>query len=517
MNKRFDITKRKAGESWVKSVVDQLILDNPNKAVFTAAAGISPSGVVHFGNFRDVFTTYMVVEELKSRGKQARLIFSWDNFDRFRKVPVGLPENFTQYIGMPLSKVPDPFGIESSYAAHFQKPFVEAIQKLQIDIEYKDQTALYEAGTYDDQIQLALEKRLEIADILISFMSDKAIAEKQIDIAAYREEFYPIAIYSRFTGKDSTRILSYNGDMSVTYVCLETKKQETVDLREHHIASLKWKIDWPMRWQYEGVDFEPGGADHAAPGGSYDVASTVIEKIFGGIAPTFVEYLFVGIRGNGAKMSGSKGNAVSPLDLLDIYDPDMLTWLYKRKDPNQSFELAFDSEIYRQYDEYDTEKGLQALSFRQTVGLGQITQWDIVALQNLLTELGQEVDMDIVKRRLPLAKNWVHKYNTAEAIALNTEVNQDYVAALSAEQKNNITSLRNALVANSEAHIADLDIIVYGIVKREGIEEKELKQIQRAFFVDIYNLLINKDTGPRLGTFLWAVDRTQVLKLLDIA
>lgn len=40
-----------------------------------------------------------------------------------------------------------------------------------------------------------------------------------------------------------------------------------------------WKIDWPMRWLYEGVDFEPGGKDHAAPGGSYDTSRVIAKEI----------------------------------------------------------------------------------------------------------------------------------------------------------------------------------------------------------------------------------------------
>jgi lysyl-tRNA synthetase class I len=43
-----------------------------------------------------------------------------------------------------------------------------------------------------------------------------------------------------------------------------------------------------------------------------------------------------------------------------------------------------------------------------------------------------------------------------------------------------------------------------------------LKRVQRAFFKDVYMLLIGRDTGPRLGTFLWASDRKQILKLLSV-
>ena len=489
---------------------------NPSVEVYTTAAGISPSGVVHFGNFRDIVTAHLVREALKENGKETRLIFSWDNFDRFRKVPAGVPATFLEHIGKPLSKIPDPQGELSSYAQRFQKPFAEAMEKLGIEIEYRDQTALYESGIYDEQIFHALKNREKIADIMLSFMSDKAKGEKGIDPEEYRTNYYPISIYSRFTGKDITKVLSYDGDKSVTYLCVDTGKEDTVDLSKDHIAKLAWKIDWPMRWKYENVVFEPGGHDHASPGGSYDVASKVSTEIFEYNVPLFAEYKFVGIQGLGAKMSGSKGNAISPLELLEIYEPDLLKWLYFRKWPNQSFELAFNTEIYRQYDEYDAERPENnSIPFRQVVGFGQVVQWQADKLTEIIKALGHDYAEESIARRLPLAKNWLMKYNQDEVIKLNDGVNTEYAKTLSDIRKEQIKTLRDEL-QNKDLNILELEKIVYRIPKLPELNEDELKKEQRAFFKDVYNLLIGKDTGPRLGTFLWAVDREKVIKLLNI-
>ena len=517
-SRRFSLANIKDGKPWASAVADEIIAQNKDEKVFTVAAGISPSGVVHFGNFRDVITSHMVRKALEEKGKKARMIFSWDNFDRLRKVPVGVPESFAQHIGKPLSKVPDPLGELSSYAARFQGPFVEAMKKLGIEIEYRDQTTLYEAGTYDEMIKFALTERKKIADVLLSFMTEKAMGEKKIDPAVYRENFYPISVYSRFTGKDSTKVLEYDGDMTITYLCAETGKKDTVDLRKDHIAKLNWKVDWPMRWKYEKVNFEPGGSDHASPGGSYDVSSVLAKDLFGIYPPVFVEYMFVGIRGLGSKMSGSKGNAVSPLDLLDIYEPELLKWLYLRKDPNQSFELAFDSEIYRQYDEYDAaHSDKKMISFRQLVGFGQIVQWQEEKLFTIIKELGFEYDKEQVSQRLQFAKNWLVKYNPDELITFNKEINRAYFDTLTDKRKAQVRRLYDELVSKPEAAISELEFLTYLIPKDPELSEADLKKEQRTFFKDIYNLLIGKDTGPRLGTFLWAGDRTQILSLLKIS
>lgn len=516
LGNRFDFGSLKEG-GWASAAADQVIAKNPGAKLYTTAAGISPSGVVHFGNLRDIVTAHLVREALKAKGKNARLIFSWDNFDRFRKVPSGVPESYAEHVGKPLSKIPDFCGEHASYAEHFQMAFVEAMTKLGIDIEYRNQTALHEAGTYDDAIFHALKKRKEIADILLSFMSDKAKGEKGIDPQEYRENYYPLAVYSRFSGKDLTKILSYDGATTVTYLCVETGKEDTVDLSKEHIAKLSWKIDWPVRWKHEGVQFEPAGHDHASPGGSYDTASVIAKEIFDYEAPVFVEYKFVGIQGLGAKMSGSKGNAISPLELLEIYEPELLKWMYFRKSPDQSFELSFNTEIYRQYDEYDAlHPEAKAIPFRHAVNFGQIIQWQKDKLATILKELGLDYSEESITTRLPLARNWLMKYNPDEVVALLDAPNAAYAQTLSDARKEQIVRLREELAKMETLSIPELETLVYAIPKQADMDEATLKKEQRAFFKDVYNLLIGKDAGPRLGTFLWAIDKEEVLKLLNI-
>ena len=70
---------------------------------------------------------------------------------------------------------------------------------------------------------------------------------------------------------------------------------------------------------------------------------------------------------------------------------------------------------------------------------------------------------------------------------------------------------------NKLLDLEKLTYVLYEIPKREDItDEKKLKERQRLFFKDLYNLLISKDTGPRLATFLCALDREMILKLLEV-
>ena len=53
---------------WAERLADELIAENPEKEEFLCAAGTSPSGSVHIGNFRDVATSYYVVKALQKMG-----------------------------------------------------------------------------------------------------------------------------------------------------------------------------------------------------------------------------------------------------------------------------------------------------------------------------------------------------------------------------------------------------------------------------------------------------------------
>lgn len=497
---------------WADEAADRVLGRFPDEPTYVGAAGISPSGVIHFGNFRDVATTLAVLDALQAKGKAVRFVYSWDDFDRFRKVPAGVPERFSEHIGKPLSAVPDPGGEFDSYAERFERQFEQEMEALGLDIEYLRQSELYAAGTYDDAIIAALKQRERIADILFSLMSEKSIKANQLTLESYRASYYPVSVYAKSSGKDFTTVTGYDGDRTLTYLDKETKHEETVTIGKDAQVKLAWKVDWPMRWKHEGVHFEPAGADHASPGSSFDAGDKIIETVYGRTPPVHLAYGFVGIQGSG-KMSGSAGTGVSIGQLLEIYEPDVLKWLYVRKQPKQYFKLAFDTEIYRQYEEFDRAHSGNRLPFRQAVAFGQIVSWDPDKVAAIAETVGARPDAASVQTRLPRARTWLERYNPGEAFALLDQPNQTYRKRLSPEAAGQIKQLV-AELEKGEQDAAALNDLVYGIPKDETLDEQENKKRQRAFFKDVYNLLIGKDTGPRLSTFLWAADREQVLKLL---
>ncbi|MFB6208029.1 MAG: lysine--tRNA ligase, partial [Candidatus Nanohaloarchaea archaeon] len=220
----------------------------PEEDEYVCASGISPSGIVHAGNFREIITTDFVVKSLKHRGENAKFIYSWDDYDRFRKVPANVPDEWEQYIGLPLSKVPDPEGCHDSYAEHFESKLEEELEDLHMDIEFIRQTEMFERSEYADLIKKAMNNREKVKEILDKYRKEPL-----------EEPYYPLRVYCKECGKDFTEVRDYDGEYTVEYHCEECGDDYEVNFRKEDTVKPPWRVDWPMRWEYEGVDFEPAG------------------------------------------------------------------------------------------------------------------------------------------------------------------------------------------------------------------------------------------------------------------
>ena len=61
---------------WADIMADRIIREKGEKERYTCASGITPSGTVHIGNFREIITVELVVRALRERGKNVRFIYS---------------------------------------------------------------------------------------------------------------------------------------------------------------------------------------------------------------------------------------------------------------------------------------------------------------------------------------------------------------------------------------------------------------------------------------------------------
>lgn len=516
---------------WVDEIVEKILKKYPDKEKYVCASGITPSGDVHIGNLRDVLTSAYVVRGLQEKGKNAELLWSWDDYDRFRKVPKNVPQEFEKYLGLPLVKVPDPASKTDSYARHFEKKLDETLPILGIKARILRQSEMYQKNSYFELVKVALQKRKQIAEILYSYKAQEAGEE---DI----ENYYPLNVYCQKCGNDFAKIISYDGENMVLYRC-KCEHEATVDITKNNIGKLAWRVDWPMRWKYENVTFEPAGRDHSSAGGSFEVSSKIAREIFGIEPPIYQGYEFVGLSGSASKMSSSTGDLFTPEMLLEVYEPEIIRWFYTRVKPLQKINFALDDQILKNYSEWDEflrksqEKKLDeveqrildftkidsesdpipgTVSFRQLAAFAQIAKGNLEELKKMFKGSGNQISEKDIKDRLPRAMNWTDKYAPDQyRIKLREKPNKEFFAHLDDKEQEMVKELIRGL--DSNWNLESLTNLLYEIPKKVSAEN-EIKQNQKNYFRILYQLICGSDTGPRLPTFFMALGQEKIKGLL---
>ncbi|NGO70516.1 lysine--tRNA ligase [Streptomyces boncukensis] len=579
---------------WVSRIADEVIAEAERRAPgkkIVCASGLSPSGPIHLGNLREVMTPHLVADEIKRRGLDCEHILSWDDYDRFRKVPAGVEgvdETWNEHIGRPLTSVPAPSGSPyGNWAQHFKAAMEAALVELGVEYRGISQTEMYTGGAYRERILFAMRERARIDAVLERYRTleksgggsggsggkagkqqqkkqQKPLDEAEVEAAegsgaaaeddgsgAGTGEYYPYKPYCTVCARDLTTVTAYDDETTeLTYRCA-CGHGETVLLREFDHGKLVWKVDWPMRWAYENVVFEPSGVDHQSPGSSFVVGGQLVQEIFGGGQPIGPMYAFVGISGM-AKMSSSKGGVPTPADALQIMEAPLLRWMYARRKPNQSFKVAFDQEIQRTYDEWDAlgrkiadgsaqpaDRAAHAraattalgpltvtprpLPYRTLASVADITGGHEEQTLRILSELDPEHPVHAlseVRPRLDRAHRWITtQVPVDQRTKVRDEPDAELLGSLDEEQRAALRLLLDGL--DEHWSLDGLTQLVYGVPKvRAGLAPDakptpELKAAQRGFFALLYRLLVGRETGPRLPTLLLAVGAERVRDLLE--
>ena len=535
---------------WSDEIAERIIARNPDKEEYVCAAGVSPSGSVHIGNFRDLATPLFVVKALKKRGKKAKLLISWDEFDRCRKIPANVQavvgSAYDKYIGCPYVDIPDPWGCHESYAAHFEEEFLKGIEPFGIELDCRYQAKMYRSGAYTNDIIEALKKRGEIFEILDSFKTkDASKSEEQLKAEhdAEKAAYYPASIFCPVCHTDFTTITSLSDDCSDAEFTCRCGHKGHFNFLEDHDCKLGWKVDWAMRWRYENVDFEPGGKDHSAPTGSYNNSKLIAKRIFNHEAPIYQGYEFIGIKGMTGKMSSSSGLNLTPETLLKLYQPEVLLWLYAKTDPIKAFDICFDDGILRQYFEFDkmlTEcregtapeisqdiiyncsiegRELATVPMALLVQLGSVVNFNVPMLETVFEKIGMNYKEADFADRLDRAKFWLEQCAPDQVNKLRVTRNWEVYNTLTDDEKKQIALLHD-YIAKGGYTLDELGAELYAIPKNvygTDMTDKELKGIQGAFFRTVYKLLIDKEKGPRLYLFLFAIEAEKYIGLLDFS
>ena len=165
-------------KSWPFKEAEQIIKRNggfanfktPNKGYVLLETGYGPSGLPHIGTFGEVVRTTMVRNALMSLVNcPTKLIAFSDDMDGLRKVPDNVPNKdmLSEYIGKPLTSIPDPFEKYESFGHHNNAKLRTFLDEFKFDYNFISSTEQYHNGFFDSTIIDILQNYEKILEIIL--------------------------------------------------------------------------------------------------------------------------------------------------------------------------------------------------------------------------------------------------------------------------------------------------------------------------------------------------------------
>ncbi|MBW2992393.1 lysine--tRNA ligase [Candidatus Woesearchaeota archaeon] len=512
---------------WADQTAEQIIKRNPDKKDYVVATGATPSGTLHIGNFREFIMGDFITRALKHKEKKATHYHYWDDYDVFRKVPKNMPKQdiLEKNLRKAIVDIPDVIdGKHENYAVHHEKEFEELLPVVGLSPTIIRNSVEYKKCVMAEEMKIALENTDKIKDILNKYRREEL-----------EKSWLPISIYCEKCGLEAEKI-SYEGDYNVLYECRCGDKQ-TFDFRKKGLAKFKYRIQVPAFWHYKKVDFESAGKDHYAAGGVFSLAPLIAKEVYKIDKALGYGFGWIGVKGGG-QFSSSLGNIITLKDVLDIYEPDIVRWLFAGSRPGTEFSISFDLDVVKIYEDFDKveriyfkeqkvgekeygkQKRIYELScvgeppkklpfqpsFRHLTNILMVNDMDTEkSIGYYEKQLKDEFDKERLRKRAECAKNWIEKYAPEDfKFKINKKLPK---IELSDKEKEIVKKIGEAL-GKKDWEDKELHEEFYVIAESLGVEPAEL-------FKAAYKILISKEKGPKLASFILTIGKDKVKKLFE--
>ncbi|MFN5382779.1 MAG: lysine--tRNA ligase [Alphaproteobacteria bacterium] len=511
----FDFQAASNCNAWpfqeARALYDYIGKKTPDKGYVLFETGYGPSGFPHIGTFGEVVRTIMVKDAFNKMYPDipTRLYCVSDDMDGMRKVPdvIPNPENFKQYIGLPLTKVPDPFGTHESYGHHMNYRLRTFLDTFGFKYEFLSATDCYVNGTFNEMLHNVIDSYAKIMDIMLPTLGEE------------RQQTYSPFLPVDPESGEVLQVSVTNVDKQNYTITYQNKSGKTITSEvTNGKTKLQWKPDFGMRWAAFDVDFEIYGKDHLVNGPIY----TKICRAIGGKGPyqTFYE-LFLDEKGQ--KISKTKGNGITIDEWLKYATAESLAY-FMYLSPKKAKRLYFDvipkcvdeylhylrsyhatEEVVKRYENpvYHIHQGHPpkinfSISYSLLINLvSACGSEDEGVIRGYIKNSEPNLDEDesgILDALIQRAINYYHDF---------IKPNKKYREATEKE-KSAMSALANALEAFDDSATQDeLQNKVYEIGKEFEIDLK-------AWFKGLYEVLLGAEQGPRFGSFikLYGVQKT---------
>lgn len=497
-----------------RAILNKINHKLPQKGYVLFETGYGPSGLPHIGTFGEVVRTTMVRRAFEMISDMpTKLLCVSDDMDGMRKIPDTIPnkEEYTKYMGLPLTSIPDPFGTHESFGHNMNARLRAFLDRFGFQYEFKSATEYYKAGLYNDALIKVLDKYEEIMQIMLPTLGEERQKTYSpfLPVDPETGQVLQVSILEVDKTKHTITFKNPNGNLITTEVTNGNCK-------------LQWKPDFGMRWAALDVDFEMYGKDHLVNGPIY---SKICQTI-GGKAPHQMFYeLFLDEKGE--KISKSKGNGLT-IDEWLKYAPEESLSYFMYLSPQKAKKLYFDVipkcvdeyiSFLRSYQEQDEAKRLENPVFHIHDGNPPVYNLPVsfALLLNLVSACNTDDENVIWGYINQLAPNLDQASHKFLEVLVNKAVAyyQDFIKptklfkAPNEVEKDALKHLHNKLGhLNKDATAEEIQNLIYSIGQEANFELKD-------WFKVLYEVLLGAPQGPRFGSFVKLYGIEQTIRLIE--
>ena len=544
--KMKESNSKKEGKHWADVIADEVIervsknkilQEQVKKTGYFVYDEKTPSGQIHIGSGRGWIIHDAIAKALRDRNKDSRFVLSSDDMDPLDKFSKELSiEENKKYIGVPFRYIPSPSKDHANFGDYFFKQATDKFEEFGIDADLESTAEQYETGVFNRTIKISLDRHKDIQKIYSDLYGKESPSASRIHFNVMCPKCSKIT---------TTQVLEWDAKKEIVYFECKSGVVAWADGCgfKGHISpyngngKLPWKVEWAAKWPSKGVIVETAGKDHFTKGGSRTVANRIAVDVFEYPPPYpsngYVEgpgYEFFII--SGKKMSTSKGRGISFVESTNIAPAPMLRYLLIKSkptsvvdfDPYQTNDLIL---LYERYDKteriyYDAEdadekekqkqKRIYDLSYIGSKSKELPPQISLIHASMLvqtfvdnekifdsLKETGHlkrncsKEDLDYILSRLNFARTWISDF-AEEQYKFSVQKTLPNVN-LTSKQKSALKILATRLKKGKWT-----EDTLYN--EFYSISRKEVDLPIKDFFQGAYNVLLNKNKGPRLAQFL---------------
>ena len=476
--------------------------------------GYGPSGLPHIGTFGEVARTSMVIRAFQLLSEiPTRLVCFSDDLDGMRKVPSNVPnsESLVEYLQLPLTSVPDPFGEYESFGHHNNAMLKRFLDTFGFEYEFISATEFYRSGKFDKILLQATEKYDEIMEVMLASLREERQRTYSI--------FLPIhPSTGRVMYVPMKSVSSENGTITFD---TEDGTEMTLPVTGGNVK-LQWKPDFGARWAALGVDFEMYGKDHSTNTPIYDK----ISHILGHTAPEHFSYeLF--LDENGQKISKTSGNGVSIDEWLRYASTESLSYFMYLK-PKTAKRMHFDV-IPKAVDEYHQQ--LRAYEIQDDKARLSNPVWHIhggdVPKSGMVVPFSMLLNLASVVGAENKGQLWGFIKRYASDAAPDTNTDLDAAVEFSVRYYNDFVKPTKTYRAPSNLESEALVELLEGLKTwNKGLDPDALQSLvfscgrerfdpMRDWFKALYEVLLGASQGPRFGGFLALLGIEESIALIE--